>query len=142
MPEFVLDASVTLAWCFKDESTPFPESVREALQTSSSCYVPPIWPSEVANGVRMAERRGRVSAAVGGTFLSMLLQYPIKVVSLPPATVFQDVLSLARTQELTVYDAFYLNLALQGGLPLATLDNLLRTAAGRVGVRLLSDEKG
>jgi predicted nucleic acid-binding protein len=102
---------------------------------------PPIWPSEVANGIRMAERRKRISVTEGEAFLSLLLQYPIKVVSLPPATVFQEVLSLARAQGLTVYDAFYLNLASQGGLPLATFDDLLRTAAVTIGVTLFPNRK-
>jgi hypothetical protein len=28
---FVLDCSLTMAWCFEDESTPYSESVLEAL---------------------------------------------------------------------------------------------------------------
>jgi len=35
-----------------------------------------------------------------------------------------------------VYDAAYLDLALRLGLPLATQDDALRTAASRVGVKI------
>ena len=46
-------------------------------------------------------------------------------------------MSLAREHELTAYDAAYLELAMRLGLPLATGDRKLRTAARRVGVGLL-----
>ena len=96
MAEFVLDASLTLAWCFEDETTPFTDAVQDALRTDSEGLVPPIWPSEVANGVRTAERRGRLSEAQSAEFLSLLLQLPIRVVSISPEQTFRDVLHLAR----------------------------------------------
>jgi predicted nucleic acid-binding protein len=137
MPAFILDGSLTLAWCFEDESTSFTDSIQDALKTDSTCLVAPIWPSEVANGVLIAVRRGRISVAEGDTFLLTLLQMPIDVAFVPPATVFQEVLPLARNNGLTVYDASYLYLAMRHDLPLATLDHALRTAAIKVGVPVL-----
>jgi predicted nucleic acid-binding protein len=49
------------------------------------------------------------------------------------------VLELARTQHLSSYDAAYLELAMREGIPLATMDDDLRAAAGRVGVLLVDD---
>jgi predicted nucleic acid-binding protein len=46
------------------------------------------------------------------------------------------VLSLAREQGLSTYDAAYLELAIREGLPLATLDTELKKAAKAVGVKL------
>jgi predicted nucleic acid-binding protein len=43
-------------------------------------------------------------------------------------------LGLARTHNLSAYDAAYLELAVRRGLPLATLDDKLKTAATRIGV--------
>ena len=137
MPEFVLDASMTLAWCFEDEGTPFTESVFDQLRAGSDCVVPAIWPSEVANGVRQAERRGRITPERANDFLLMLLAQPISVVDPSSEQTFQAVLDLARDQQLTVYDAMYLDLALREGLPLASLDDPLRAAADRVGVALV-----
>jgi predicted nucleic acid-binding protein len=48
------------------------------------------------------------------------------------------VLRLARAHRLSVYDAAYLELAQREGVPLATLDAGLRTAAAAEGVALLS----
>jgi len=45
---------------------------------------------------------------------------------------------VARQQNLTAYDAAYIELALRAALPLATLDSRLRQAAGRVGITLVA----
>jgi predicted nucleic acid-binding protein len=45
------------------------------------------------------------------------------------------VLSLARSHNLSAYDAVYLELALRRGLPLASLDGGLKAAAKAVGVQ-------
>jgi predicted nucleic acid-binding protein len=46
---------------------------------------------------------------------------------------------LRQQQHLSSYDAAYLELAMREGIPLATLDDDLPAAAGRVGVRLVDD---
>lgn len=43
---FVLDASVTLAWAFEDESTPYTDAVQQALRHDQA-RVPAIWWLEV-----------------------------------------------------------------------------------------------
>jgi len=50
---------------------------------------------------------------------------------------FQDLLNLARSERLTVYDAAYLELALRLHIPLASKDAELRKAAARLGLALL-----
>ena len=44
----VIDCSVTMAWYFKDEATPYTNAVRAALATGRAA-VPALWPLEVAN---------------------------------------------------------------------------------------------
>ncbi len=51
---------------------------------------------------------------------------------------FTRIHSLAREFDLTAYDAAYLAIALDGGLPLATLDAALIRACKSVGVPWLS----
>jgi hypothetical protein len=60
---FVVDASMTLAWCFSDESTAFTESVLDLLANGAEAIAPAIWPFEVANALLMGERRKRVTPA-------------------------------------------------------------------------------
>ena len=42
--KFVLDASVTAAWCFEDEGTKLAENVLESLSKGSEALVPSLWP--------------------------------------------------------------------------------------------------
>jgi len=47
---------------------------------------------------------------------------------------FGPILLLARQEQLTEYDAAYIELALREGLPLATLDDRLKRAARSTGI--------
>ncbi len=68
---FVLDCSVTMAWCFDDEATPETDRIRDAL-ADVRAVVPALWPLEVANATLVGERRKRLDEARGGRFLSLL----------------------------------------------------------------------
>src|SRR6476620_10597774 len=118
---FVLDASVTLAWHFRDESEPFADLVSERSATDAA-VVPPHWFAEVANGLIVGEWRGRTGPDRVGQFLSRLDTLDLEVDDLAPHEALGRILPIARAQRLTVYDAFYLELAERRGLELATLD--------------------
>ncbi len=132
---FVADNSVVLAWCFEDEANAYTESVLECLDTGEA-LVPSIWPLDAANGLATAERKGRVDAAKIATFAEKLRGLAIRLVPDPPGRALGEILSLARTQALTSYDASYLDLAMREDLPLSTQDGPLRKAMARVGVPL------
>lgn len=137
MTPFVLDTSVALAWCFEDESTPGSKALIETL-LNQSARVPPLWRWEVASALLSAERRGRIEPAAASRFLDLLERLPIQVDPDATRQAFQSTWQLARTHDLTSYDAAYLELALRLGLPLATRDRALATAAEAAGVRLLA----
>ena len=136
MSAFVLDASVALAWCFADETTPATDAVLDRL-TSEEAAAPVLWRLEVANALAMAERRGRLSAAGLTRSVALLQQLAVVIDDEASERAFRELLDLARSEQLTVYDAAYLELALRLGLPLATTDARLRGAATRLGVALL-----
>jgi predicted nucleic acid-binding protein len=135
---FVLDASVALAWCFPEESSPGAEKLLDSLAGGSTAIIPPLWPFEVANALLTAERRKRVSMAQVTAILKKLALLPIAVDAVQVESVFGDVLAVARQGQLTEYDAAYLELALRESLPLATLDDQLRREARNAGVRLVA----
>jgi predicted nucleic acid-binding protein len=136
LSRFVLDASVTIAWCFADETTAYTETVLEMLAAGSDALAPAIWPFEVANVLVMAERRKRITLAKITNFLQLLAGFAVSLDAASGAQTFDKVLSLAREQGLSTYDAAYLELAIREGLPLATLDTDLKKAARAVGVRM------
>jgi len=130
---FVLDASATLAWCFEDETTAPALSMLERLREQEA-LVPPLWLLELANGLVVAERRGRITRAESTRFLGLVGELPIRIDQTSTLDLASSVMELAREYELSAYDAAYLELALRLGRPLATLDERLRSAADRAGV--------
>jgi predicted nucleic acid-binding protein len=131
----VIDSSIAMAWCFPDEQDEYSQSVLDAL-SSERAIVPSLWHLEVANTLVVGERRKRSTQADTVTWLGFLALLPITVDDETKAHAFGDTLSLARDQDLSAYDAAYLELAMRRGLPLATLDEKLKTAARSVGVPL------
>ncbi|RMF31326.1 MAG: PIN domain-containing protein [Chloroflexi bacterium] len=131
--QFVIDASVVMAWCFEDEASLYADAVLERL-AKATAIAPIIWPLEVGNVLVVAERRGRITAAETVRFLDLLRQLPIAVEGGTASRIFGEILALAREQRLSTYDAAYLDLAMRAGLPLATQDAALRQAAARCGV--------
>lgn len=133
--EFVLDNSVVMVWGFEDEADPYAETLLDSMPTARA-HVPNLWPLEVANVLLVGERRRRITAADTARFLSLLDSFPIAVDDETTARAWVETLALARAQNLSAYDAAYLELAMRRGLPLATLDDKLKAAATAVGVAL------
>lgn len=131
----VVDASVTMAWYFRDESTP---EVRQLLDRTGSegAFVPAHWRLEVANSFATAIRHDRVSTDYRDEALMELTWLPISIDAETDAYVWTTIVSIADRHRLTVYDAAYLELAARRGLALATLDKALRRAAVEAGVEL------
>ena len=125
---FVVDASITLAWCFAD--------VLRRLLTEGG-LAPAHWPLEVANALRFGEQRGRIDEAKLAVARSLLTELPVDVVPVDLAAAL-DVVALARRHDLTVYDAVYLNLAASRGLALATTDRRLAAACRDASVVLIA----
>lgn len=133
---FVVDNSVVMSWCFKDETNPYADKILARL-LDTTAHVPSVWPLEVVNVLLVAERRKCIREADSVRFMSLLSQLPIIVHHDSPEKMLKDLLGLARSQDLSSYDASYLNLAMARGLPLATLDNKLRKAAESVNVKII-----
>ena len=132
---FVLDGSVTMVWGFEDEADEYAEAILERMPDLQA-HVPSLWPLEVANALLVGERRRRITSAETARFLAILGAFPITVDDQTVAHAWADTMHLARAHNLSSYDAAYLELAIRLGLPLAALDDKLKTAAGAMGVPL------
>lgn len=133
MNELVLDCSAVLAWFFEDERDKDALRLMDALGATRA-RVPAVWPFELANAVLVAGRRGRLktaSIAVGFEAMEAL-----DIVVEPGKPIERILVDLARSNELSVYDAAYLALAMRLQLPLATRDGDLKRAAKANGVKL------
>lgn len=137
MSLFVLDCSITMAWCFEDQGDYFTDEVLRSLGQDSA-LVPPLWFYEVANALLVAERRKKIKPADSAKFLDLLAELPIshtapqaseKMVSLS-----DPLIALGRMYHLSAYDAVYLELAINQGLPMASRDGSLLKACKKTGV--------
>ena len=132
----VLDSSATLAWIYGDETTEAIQRLYDRV-ADEGALVPALWRLEIANALTFAVRRGRITAQFRDAALRDLSLLDIVADSQTDARAWASTLNLADAHRLTLYDAAYLDLALQHSLPLATLDRDLCAAADRAGVALL-----
>lgn len=126
---FTVDASFALAWVLKDEATAATDKVLDSLGRGSKAFVPALWHWEIANALLGVERRKRATNAEVGRHLTLLQSYPIEIDEVAVHRAWAATHSLAQQYKLTSYDAAYLELAIRRGLPLASLDTDLLSAA-------------
>ncbi len=132
----VLDNSNAMSWCFRDERTAATVTLLDRI-AAAGAVAPWLWRLEASNALLIAERRGRVTHEEREALLGFLRDLPIKFYTDDMSYVWTTSTRLAEQHKLTVYDAVYLEVAQRRGLPLAPLDNELRTAASALGVPLL-----
>ena len=132
----VLDASAALAWSHKDETTPAIDDVLRRV-VSQGALVPALWPTEIANALRVAVRENRISTEIRSELLANLWRLKPVVEEIDLEVVSTRTMALADRHDLTVYDATYLELALRHALLLATTDKKLASAARAEGVEVL-----
>ena len=137
-PTFVLDNSVTMAWFFEDEKTPYTENVGYTIARRGA-YVPSLWYLEVTNSLLNGMRQKRCHGGAVIRFMDDLRSFPIITDNQTDTRAFNLIFTLAREYNLTAYDASYLELAMRRGLPLATLDEKLKNAAKEAGVKVYVD---
>jgi predicted nucleic acid-binding protein len=135
----VLDSSIALTWCFDDETSPETENLLDRVRDNGA-IVPALWYIELGNVLLQAEKRGRISLSGVASRLALLADLPLTTDQETTARAWREILTLARTEGLTTYDATYLELALRRGVPLLTKDKDLADAAGRLGVTVLPDQ--
>lgn len=136
---FVLDNSVAMLWLLPQSNVAgehLANKVLDRLMTTGA-VVPSLWRLEAANVIVKSLRLNKISQAQASTFIGLLDELEINIDVQTDQRAFHDTLDLARRYGLSAYDAAYLELALRNGLPLATLDAKLDSAAREAGVAVV-----
>lgn len=136
MSGIVLDSSIALTWCFRDQRCAYGDLVL-GLLVENVAIVPALWWLEVANVTALAERRGGLSQSQRVRFFELLGNLRITTDPVEGPRTLGAVVDIALAHHLTVYDATFLEVAQRMRAPLATLDDSLRRAAIAAGVALL-----
>ena len=133
----VLDASVALAWSFKDEVSPYAAFIVRSVKNARA-VAPIIWPLEVNNALISRVRRGRVDELIAYRIRNTLDRLPVDIDSkIAIASLGLRILRLGIDHGLSAYDASYLEQAMRRGIPLATQDERLMRAAGAAGIDIM-----
>ena len=145
MTRFVLDNSVVMRWftpSSKQSDWHYAERVLESMKEAEA-VVPGLLYLEASNVLICTERNGEVTVTVGQVeiFTSQLENLPITVDSSTQKQSFSQIMDLARSYNLSSYDAAYLELAIRESLMLASLDRKLVKAAEKAGVNIYLKEK-
>jgi predicted nucleic acid-binding protein len=134
---FIVDASVGISWAVASQSSPAAGLLLDEVAAGKPFVVPGLWMLEVANALLVLMRRKKIQpqqcARARGAFSRL---HPV-VDDDGPRLALRRVWELADEFALSIYDAVYLELAQRKGLPLASRDASLRTAAAKLGIPLL-----
>ncbi|HYU32296.1 MAG TPA: type II toxin-antitoxin system VapC family toxin [Thermoanaerobaculia bacterium] len=117
---YVVDASVAAKWYFREEHT---ERADALLEQDNEILAPALLVVEIATLAWKRARRGEISEAAADRIIAALRQVPLEI--RPTAELVTAALPLALQGGLTLYDAFYVALAVKSGCPLVTVDRTL-----------------
>ena len=133
MTEFVLDASVTMRWILETERTRDQEYAWRVLDQLEGveAIVPSLWYLEVSNVLLVAEKNRLIRQIESERFIEQLEALRISEDAHTSSQAFSRTVAIARSCNVTSYDAAYLELSVRTGLPISSLDRNMRRAARR-----------
>lgn len=133
MRKFVLDASALAPLYFWDEADRISDDDRESILSARLC-APAHWPFDIANMLLVAQRRRRITDADHLRALSLTASLSVDINAGSQAQALAATFDLAVADNLTIYDAAYLELARRERCGLFTLDQPLALAARSRGI--------
>jgi predicted nucleic acid-binding protein len=135
--EFVVDASIGVAWVHPAQATTQSQALLDGIAAGAVVRAPALWSLETANALLVLTRRGKLTEEERVDALTALAQLAVVLDHEMAALAFGRLSDLATRHGLSVHDAAYLELALRRKLPIACKDGPLRTAAMRARVKRL-----
>jgi predicted nucleic acid-binding protein len=134
----VIDASVAATWVIQEESTPATQALYGLVCEDSQTYhAPLLWHWETSNLLLSAARARRISDEEYELALQLFEACQLNFDVMLTMHRKQQVLRLAKTHQLTFYDATYLELVLRLNGQLASFDKQLINAARACGITCL-----
>lgn len=125
MTGVVVDASLVVAWFANEKGS---EAAAALLDPAFQLSAPDIMIAEVANALWAKVLRGDMTSDLVQTSLESLLAIDIELVE--TRRLVGNATAIALEHRRPVYDALYVSLAAERGLPLATSDRRLARLAG------------
>lgn len=137
MNKFVIDCSATMSLFLPDENdTNYTNIIHKQLE-NKDCIVPSIWCYEIANVLLSCKKRNRLDDKQINEIANLIYKLPIDVENNNLHFIHNNVFNIASLNELSIYDASYIELAIRFNCSIATLDKKLIDVAKKLNVGLL-----
>lgn len=137
MSDFVLDASVSLAWFIPatNAQDQYVDNILTIINNGAVPVVPSMWVQEMASRLLKAKRSREISLATFNKAIKIIDDLPYETHHI--AYNVPQLIELAKTYNLQGYDVVYFDLAKRLGIPMATVDRGIKTACRNYAVKLL-----
>ena len=129
----VIDASIAAVWFLPDENDERADDILDRLNHENA-VVPSLFWFEIRNILIKAHKRRRLNETGLRKAIAHLRNLPLDDQGSGNDSL---ILSLCLKEGLTAYDASYLALAMERGIPMVTADQALEAAAARNGVKAI-----
>jgi predicted nucleic acid-binding protein len=130
--DLVVDASVALTWALPSQGTPAATALTKQ-PASWNFMAPSLLAYEARNALLAAQRNRRIAANAVDQEIANIFAV-VELAPAPGAELCAMILTLARANDLSFYDASYLELALRTTAHLASRNSALLKAGAQIGV--------
>ena len=124
------------AWLLSETDVAVGQEVYDKL-AEDTLLVPAHWPVEIGNALGVNLKKGRITVEEIDAIEARLSEFEIVMERAVPPAEIASLVHFAARQQLTIYDACYVQLAWQNRATLATLDGDMRTAAKKLNNNVL-----
>ncbi|EPG67916.1 type II toxin-antitoxin system VapC family toxin [Leptospira wolffii] len=137
---WVLDCSLAAASFLPDEQSGKADRFLGTLGKTAQAIVPSLWWYEFNNVLLVSRKRKRLNDSQSKEIVSIFESLPLEFDSNFSFEVLRHIQDLAYKNDLSAYDASYLELCIRKGAGLATLDEKLGECAKKLEISLYSSK--
>ena len=137
MNKFIIDCSSTISLFLPDEiNNDYTNKLYDSFK-NNDCTVPSLWCYELSNVLLSSKRRNRINDNQINEIVNLIYDLPIEIENINFYYIQNNIFNIANDNNLSVYDASYLELAIRFNCSLATLDKKLIDVAKKLNVGLI-----
>lgn len=139
MNSFVIDCSTTMSLFLPDEKEVNYTNIIFKQLKNNNCIVPSIWSYETTNVLLSCKKRNRLDDRQINNIANLINKLPIVIDNNNFGFIVKNVLNIAVDNELSIYDASYIELAKRLNCSLATLDKKLARIANKLNIHVICE---
>ena len=137
MNKFIIDCSSTISLFLPDEiNNDYTNKLYDSFK-NNVCVVPSLWCYELSNVLLSSKKRNRINDNQINEIVNLIYDLPVEIENINFCYIQNNIFNIANDNNLSVYDASYLELAIRFNCSLATLDKKLIDVAKKLNVGLI-----